>query len=87
MLPVLITVIVAVVPPLAMALSAVVITAVICVLLINVVVLADPFHLTVDRPLIKFVPFNVSTKDAPSAVPLVGEMLVVVGVAGVSVYV
>jgi hypothetical protein len=64
------------------AISAALIVAVSCVELTNVVVLAEPFQVTVERPLMKFVPFTVMVKPAPPAVADDGEMVVVVGVAG-----
>ena len=47
------------------------------------VVLLLPFHLTVERPLMKLVPFTVKVKRLPPAVALLGEIEVVVGVEGV----
>ncbi len=85
--PVFSTVTVAVVPPLEIALSLAVIAAVSCVEFTNVVVLFEPFHLTVLTPLIKFVPFTVKVKPLPLAVPLVGLILEVVGATGFKVYV
>src|SRR5262249_27410213 len=48
--------------------------------LTNVVARAFPLKLTVEPPT-KFVPFTVNVKAAPPAMALVGEMLVMVGVA------
>jgi hypothetical protein len=54
------------------------IAAVSCVEVTNVVVLADPFHWTVELEM-KLVPFTVRVKAPSPAKRLVGEMLVVVG--------
>ena len=54
--------------------------AVNCVALTKVVVRLAPFQVTVDWPLIKFVPLTVKVKVAPPAPAEVGEMEVVVGV-------
>ena len=55
------------------AISAAVIAAVSRVLLTKVVVLAEPFHRTVE-PLMKLLPLSVRLKVAPPAVAELGEM-------------
>src|SRR5882762_6702640 len=62
----------------AVAMSAVVICAVSCVLLPNVVARWLPFHCTMDE-LMKFVPVSVSVKAAPPATTLLGDREVSVG--------
>src|SRR5207249_2910883 len=62
----------------AVAMSAVVICALSCVLLPNVVARWLPFHCTMDE-LMKFVPVSASVKAAPPATALLGESEVSVG--------
>jgi hypothetical protein len=62
----------------AEAISAAVIAAVNCVALTNVVVAAVPLKFTTEDAT-KFVPLTVRVKAAPPAVPLVGEIVVIVG--------
>ncbi len=62
----------------ALAMSAAVIAAFICVALTNVVVRFDPFHLTTE-PLTNPVPFTVSVNAAPPAVALAGDSKLTVG--------
>jgi hypothetical protein len=59
--------------------SAAVIAAVTCVLLTNVVVRLEPFHMTEDV-LTKFEPLTVSVNAAPPTVALGGVRLVIEGV-------
>ena len=62
----------------AVATSATVICAVICVALTNAVVFAAPPKFTTE-PVTKFVPLTVNVNAAPPAVALVGEIVVMVG--------
>src|SRR2546422_223578 len=62
----------------AVAMSAVVIAAVSCVLLMKVVIRLVPFHCTVD-PLMKLEPLTVSVNDVPPAVAELGLKLLSVG--------
>ncbi len=62
----------------AVAMSAALIAAVICVALTNVVTFALPLKFTTEV-FTKFVPFTVSVNAAPPAVAVVGLMVVVVG--------
>src|SRR5438876_1305741 len=62
----------------AVAMSAVVICAVSCVLLPNVVARWLPFHCTMDE-LMKFVPVSASVKAAPPATTLLGDSELSVG--------
>lgn len=62
----------------AAAICAAAMAAEICVALMNVVAVAVPLKFTTEDEL-KFVPFTVNAKAAPPAVPLVGEIVVMVG--------
>ena len=59
--------------------SEAVIAAVSCVELTKVVVLFEPFHLTIDSPFTKFVPFTVKVNALEPANAEVGLMLLLVG--------